>query len=148
MKVVLRSSSVLLSLLGMTAKAPLSRARSILRRGSTDSVRIGMSVIDLLAEFGSQVEIDEAAGRANIFLASAKQRRPDLMLEIRDGVVTSIRIYSSRYKTESGVGPGDGIITLGSQYQMHWKDDNTAVVRELNMEFQVEKDRVVSVLIL
>ena len=54
MKVVLRSSSPLFSLLGMRAIRKGPTAGPVLRRGSVERVHIGMSALDLLAEFNGQ----------------------------------------------------------------------------------------------
>jgi hypothetical protein len=147
MKVVLRSSSPLLSLLGIPAVPTAPEAMAVLRRGSADRVYIGMSALDVLAEFNERAEFNELNSMADIFLGPGKQRHPDLSLELTDGVVTGIQVYSPRYKTETGVGPGDNLITLANQYELRWTADNTAEVGELKMRFQFEKDRIISVLL-
>jgi hypothetical protein len=146
MKVVLRGSSVLFSLLGVSPAAPVQQSPVVLRRGSADRVQIGMSSLDVLAEYRERAKFNEKSGKADIF-PSTKRRRPEMSLDLRDGVVTAIRVYSSRYKTEEGVGPGDSLIRLANQYPIHWTAENIAEVRDLNMKFQFEKDRIISVVL-
>lgn len=147
MKIVLRSSSLLFSLLGITANAPMSKVQPVLRRGSADGIDIGTSAKQLLEEFGTKLQLDEKTGRLEAFLASPLQRRPDLSFEIKDGVVSAIKVYSRRYKTESGIGVGDALLTLANQHQIHWTDDNIAEVDELKMKFQIQDDRIISILV-
>lgn len=147
MKIVLRSSSLLFSVLGITANAPVSKVQPILRRGSVDGLNIGTPVQELLAEFGKKLQVDEKTGRLEAFLASPLQRRADLSFETKDGVVTAIRVYSRRYKTESGIGVGDALLTLANQHQIHWTDDDIAAVDDLKMRFQVKEDRIISILV-
>src|ERR1700730_9948597 len=120
MKVVLRSSSLLFSLLGIAVNAPVSRVQPLLRRGSADGIDIGTSARELLDEFGTKLQLDDKTGRLEAFLASPLQRRPDLSFEIKDGVVTAIKVYSRRYKTQTGIGVSDTLLTLANQHPIHW----------------------------
>jgi hypothetical protein len=147
MKVVLRSSSLLFSLLGIAANAPVSKVQPLLRRGSADGIDIGTSAKQLLEEFGAKLHLDEKTGRLEAFLASPLQRRPDLSFDIKRGVVASIKVYSRRYKTETGVGVGDALLTLVNQHQIHWIDDDIAEADDLKMKFQVQDDRIISILV-
>jgi hypothetical protein len=52
MKVILRSSSLLFTLLGITANARVSKVETALRRGVAGRARIGMTREELLTEFG------------------------------------------------------------------------------------------------
>lgn len=146
MKVVLRSSSLLFSLLGIASNASVHKVRPMLRRGSVDGAHVGMSEGELIAEFGKQIKFEET-GRANAFLASELQHRPDLSFDIENGVVTSIRVYSRRYKTDTGVGVGDDLRVLARQHQIRWTDDDVAEVDDLKMKFQVQGDRIASIVI-
>jgi hypothetical protein len=147
MKVVLRSSSPLLSLLGIPATPQTSQPAGILRRGSAERVHIGMSALDVLAEFNERAKFNELNSRADVFLGPGKQRHPDLSLELTDAVVTAIQVYSHRFKTEAGVGPGDSLISLANRYTLRWTADNTAEVGDLKMKFLFERDRIISVLL-
>ncbi len=147
MRIVLRSSSLLFSVLGITANAPLSKVRRLLRPGAAGNVGIGMSVRQLREEFEDRVRLDENAGTAHVFLASLSQRRPDLSLDIAGGEVTAIRVYARSYKTAAGIGPGGSVRELSDRYDIRWTDDNIAEVDDLRMSFQVEGERIVSVLI-
>ena len=146
MKVVLRGSSVLFSMLGFSPTAPVQQAPVVLRRGSADRVQIGMSALDVLAEYRERAKFDEKSSKADIF-PSMNRRRPEMSLDLREGVVTAIRVYSRRYKTEEGLGPGDSLIRLANQYPIHWTAEDIAEVHDLNMKFQFEKDRIISVVL-
>jgi hypothetical protein len=147
MKVVLRSSSPLFALLGMRAARPTPQPMAVLRRGSAERAHVGMSALDVLAEFNERAKFNELNSRADVFLGPGKQRHPDLSLELTDGVVTAIQVYSHRFKTEAGVGPGDSLISLANRYQLRWTADNIAEVDDLKMKFLFEKDRIISVLL-
>jgi hypothetical protein len=147
MKVVLRSSSPLFSALGIPRAAPAGKVLPVLRRGAADIVHIGMPALDVLAAFPGRTKFDELNTRADIFPSPSKRHRPDLTLAITDDLVSAIRVYSSRYKTETGVGPGDSLTTLATLHEIHWTDENTAEVHDLNMKFQFAKDRIISVLL-
>ncbi len=147
MRIVLRSSSLLFSLLGIAANAPLSRVRRLLRPGAAGDLGIGMSVPQLRAEFEGAMKFDENGGKAHVFLASPSQRRPDLSFDIAAGAVTAIRVYARSFKTAAGIGPGGSVEELSDRYNIRWTDDNVAEVDDLRMSFQVEEDRIVSVLI-
>lgn len=149
LKVVIRSSSLLFSVVGIAANAPVARVRPALRRGAAGDVRIGMAVEAVEAHFGPKLRSEGDGGRADIFLASPLlQRRPDVTLDLKDGVVSAIRVYSRRFKTEAGIGAGDSLDALRRAYEIRWLDDDTAEARELGMQFQLENDRIASVLIL
>src|SRR5258707_12557942 len=117
MKVVLRSSSPLFSALGIPRAASAAKVRPVLRRGVADTIRIGMTAVEVMAAFPGRTKFSDLDSRADIFPDPSKQHRPDLTLEITDGVVTAIRVYSSRYKTDAGVGPGDSLITLANLHE-------------------------------
>ena len=147
MKVVLRSSSLLFSLLGIAVNAPMTKVQPLLRRGSADGIDIGTSARQLLDEFGAKLQLDDKTGRLEAFLASPLQRRPDLSFEMKEGVVIAIKVYSRRYKTESGIGVGDTLVMLANQHVIHWVDDDIAEVADLKMKFQVQDDRIISILV-
>ena len=151
MKVVLRGSSPLFSALGIPPAPSAGKVRPVLRpvlrRGTADKIHIGMTAVDVLAAFPGQTKFSELDSRADIFPDPSKRRRPDLTIEITNGLVTAIRVYSSRYKTDAGVGPGDSLITLANLHEIRWTDENIAEVQGLNMKFQFQKDRIISVLL-
>ena len=149
LKVVIRSSSLLFSVVGIAANAPVAKVRPILRRGAAGDVRIGMTVEAVEAQFGPKVRSGADPGCAHIFLVSALlQSRPDISLAMKDGVVSTIRVYSRRFKTEAGIGAGDSLDALRQAYPIRWLDDDTAEAGELGMRFEVVNDRIASILIL
>ena|SRR5436309_898736 len=124
MRVVVRGSSFLASLLAPGRNASVPEAALMLRRGSAGDVYVGMPEGDV-----------NASGR-------------DFTAEMFNGVVAAIRVHSRRYKTDAGIGVGDSLIALANHYQIHWTDDNVAEVEDLRMKFQIERERIVSILIL
>jgi len=122
MKVVLRGSSLLAKLL--TSKSTASADEPpVLGPGAAGNVRIGMPAAQL------------------------KARRRDISCEIENGLVNAITVHSRRYKTETGIGVGDSAIALANHYPIRWTGDHVAEVDELKMKFQIEQDRIVSILI-
>jgi hypothetical protein len=147
MRVVLRSSSLLFSLLGIAMNVPLHKVRPVLRRGSADGVRIGMTLGELASLFGKRMKIDERTSRADVFLAPEFQQRADLSFETENGTVSAIWVYSRRYKTEAGIGVGDEPSALAAHYRIRWTDDNLAEVDDLSMKFEIRDDRIAAVII-
>ena len=147
MKVVLRGSSGLISLLGTRTSPPASRQAEVLRRGSAGRVQIGMTALDVLEEFGSKAKFNELNSRADVVSGRGKQRDPALSIEMTDGYVTAIQVFSPDYKTENGIGPGDTLIALANHYPIRWTEDNTVEVRELGMKFTFAKDQITSVIL-
>ena len=123
MKVVLRGSSFLAALLGSRSNGPVAEAPPVLLPGSAGNVYVGMPAADL------------------------KARHRDVFCETENGVVTSIRVNSGRYKTEAGVGVGDSSIALANKYPIRWTSDHVAEVDDLRMKFQIEQDRIVAIFI-
>lgn len=147
MKIVLRSSSLLFTLLGITLNAPVSKVRELLRRSSAGQVRLGMPIGEVLEEFGERAKVHPERDVVDVYFASHMQRRPDLSLSLSDGAVKSIRVYSRRYKTEAGIGVGDALFSLANAHQVKWLDDRTVENSDLGMRFDIEDDRITSVLI-
>ena len=120
MRVVLRGSPLLAALLrrnGENGTPPLLRA------GSAGNVYIGMAA------------------------ASVKVRPRELSCQIENGVVTAIQVHSGRYRTDEGIGVGDSVIALANKYTIRWSEDHIADVDDLKMRFQIDHDRIVSILI-
>lgn len=147
-RIVLRSSSLLFSVLGITANAPVHKVLPVLRRGLAGRIGIGASAADLFTIFGKNLKVDRKSGTVDAFSASPMlQRRPDLSFQLENGIVASIKVFSRRYKTERGVGVGDSLITVANHYQVRWPQDNLAEVETLNMKFRIENDRIVWILL-
>ncbi|MGA2598043.1 MAG: hypothetical protein ABSH09_13755 [Bryobacteraceae bacterium] len=148
MRIVLRSSSLLFSVLGITANVPVHKVVPVLRRGFAGRIRIGAAAGDLFALFGKNLKVDRKSGTIDSFSASPLlQRRPDLSFQLENGLVTSIKVYSRRYKTEFGIGVGDNPAALSNHYRIRWPEDTLAEVETLNMKFRIENDRIVWILL-
>ena len=126
MRVVLRGPSFLTTLLGSRGNnAAVAEPESslVLTPGSAGDVHIGMPAADV------------------------QVRKRDITCETENGLVSAIRVHSSRYKTEAGIGVGDSVIALANHYPIRWTGDHAAEVEQLGMKFQIEQDRIVSILI-
>ena len=123
MRIVLRGSPILAALFGHRQNGTTSDAPPLLMPGAAGDIQIG------------------ASG------AGVKARRKDLTCEIENGVVSAIRVHSRRYKTEAGIGVGDSVIALANTYPIRWTGDHIAEVDDLKMKFQIEEERIVSILI-
>lgn len=123
MRLVLRGSSFLVAMLRRNGDARARPTPPLLRPGSAGNVYVGMPA------------------------ASLKVPRRELSCETKDGVVTAIRVHSGRYRTDAGIGVGDNVIALASHYPIQWTEDHVADVADLRMKFQIERDRIVSILL-
>jgi len=145
MKVVVRGSPAMMSLLGRrrTASKP---AAHLLSRGAAGRARIGMLDLDVLKEFKGRVKFNELNSAADIFDGS-QRRGPDLSLEFTDGRVTRIEVHSPGYKTDQGVGPGDSTIALANHHTVRWVTATIAEDAGLKIQFRCANERIISVLL-
>ena len=148
MRVVLRSSSLLFTTLGIVLNAPVSRVREALRQGVAGHVQIGLRVQDILVMFEGRTRYDADNSTVHVFATSPPQGRPDLSIALKNGSVASIRVYSSRYRMESGVGTGSPLMEVASHYSLRWIDDKTAEAAGLKMQFEFRKETVISILVM
>lgn len=145
MRVVFRSSSLIFTLLGIVFNAPVSRVREVLRRGQAGRVRIGMPVADVLALFGKRGRPAADGESIDVFLLSSLQGRPDLSIATQNGLVSVIRVYSRRYRTEDGIGVADPVAELAKAYPIRWLAESVAEVESLHMRFHIGNKRIASI---
>jgi hypothetical protein len=144
MKVILRSSSLLFTLLGITANARVSKVETALRRGVAGRARIGMTREELLAEF-DETAVESADG-ANIELHFGSDHgEPALVAAMDGGVVRRITVYSPRFRTDKIAGVGTRLRRLALAYELKWREAACADVDELKMRFKMRGERVVSI---
>ena len=148
MRVVLRSSSLLFTTLGIVLNAPVARVRESLRLGVAGHVQIGMRVQDVLVMFEGRTRYDADSSAVQVYATSPPQGRPDLAIALKNGMVANIRVHSGRYRMESGIGIGSRLLEVSSHHSLHWLDDNTAEAENLKMQFGFKKETVVSILVM
>src|SRR5947209_14742761 len=93
MQVVLRSSSLFLTLVGIVSNARVAKVEATLRRGVVGRLRVGMSVEELEAEAQPAVLDDSSANSVKIYFGSNSGEQPTLSADIADGVVSQFRIF-------------------------------------------------------
>ncbi|HLJ44506.1 MAG TPA: hypothetical protein VKU01_00775 [Bryobacteraceae bacterium] len=148
MRVVLRSSSLLFTTLGIVLNAPVARVREALRLGVAGHVQIGMRVQDVLVMFEGRTRYNPDNSSLQVYATSPPQGRPDLAIALKNGLVSSIRVYSGRYRMDTGIGIGSPLMEVASHHSLHWLDDNTSEADGLKMQFVFKKETVVSILVM
>ncbi len=137
MKVVLRSSSLPLTLLGILTNAGVSRVDAGLRRGTVGRLRIGMSVEDVKAELGA----DSNGG------AIAIGAEPGVTAEFVNGSLVRCQVLSKRYRTPEGIAVGSPSSDLERVYPLLWEEPGVAFVKALRMRFFVQEGKIVKILV-
>ena len=148
MRVVLRSSSLLFTTIGIVLNAPVARVRELLRQGVAGHVQIGTRVQDILVMFEGRTRYDADNSTVQVFATSPPQGRPDLSAALKNGQVASIRVHSGRYRMESGIGIGSPLVEVASHHSLHWLDNTTAEAESLKMQFEFKAETVVSILVM
>ena len=139
MKVVLRSSSLPLTLLGIIMNAGVGRVDTGLRRGIVGRLRIGMSVEDVMAELGSE-ELDSSG-------AIGAGPDPDVAVEFLNGSLVRCRVMSRKYRTPDGIGVSSTLMELEHAYPLVWEEPGVAYAKSLHMRFEVNDGRVTRILV-
>ncbi len=148
MRVVLRSSSLLFTTLGIVLNAPVARVRELLRQGVAGHVQIGTRVQDILVMFEGRTRYDADNSTVHVFSTSPPQGRPDLSAALKNGQVASIRVHSGRYRMDNGIGVGSLLIEVASHHTLRWVNETTAEAEALKMQFEFKKETVVSILVM
>ncbi len=107
MKVILRSSSLPLTLLGILTNVGVARVDTGLRRGMAGRVRIGMRLEDLESEPGISFTAAPDVPEVGVFLGAARESEPALIAEFSSGVLSRCRVLSGDTvpRPESGSAP-------------------------------------------
>jgi hypothetical protein len=138
MKVVLRSSSLPLTLLGILMNVGVARVDTGLRRGIIGRLRIGMSIDAVKAELG-------VASNGGGSLALGPE--PGVAAEFLNGSLIRCQVMSRRYRTPEGIGVGSASADLERAYPLVWEEPGVAFVKSLRMRFLVQDGKVGRILV-
>ena len=147
MKVVLRSSSLFLTLIAIVSQTKVARVEAALRRGVVGRLRIGMSIQELQAKVQPAVVEDAAHKIVTVYYGSNSGEQPTLRADITNGVVSQFQIFSQRFRTDIGIGVGATLTELARFYHIAWREPGFAYVDSLRMRFEIREGKVASILV-
>jgi hypothetical protein len=137
MKVVLRSSSLPLTLLGILMNVGVARVDTGLRRGIVGRLRIGMTVDEVQAELGVEPNGGSLAMGPEAGVAA----------EFLNGSLVRCQVMSRRYRTPEGIGVGSDSAELHRVYTVIWEEPGVAFVKSLRMRFLIQDGKVGKILV-
>jgi hypothetical protein len=137
MKVVLRSSSLPLTLLGILMNVGVARVDTGLRRGIVGRLRIGMSVEEVQAELGADPAV-------NSLVAGPE---PGIAAEFLNGSLVRCQVVSRRYRTPEGIGVGSSGPDLERAYSLIWEEPGVAYIKSLRMRFIIQEGKIAKILV-
>jgi hypothetical protein len=136
MKVVLRSSSLPLTLLGILMNVGVARVDTGLRRGIVGRLRIGMSIEEVQAELGADPGGDSPAATD-----------PPVAPEFFNGALVRCQVLSRRYRTPEGIGVGSLSTDMARCYPVVWEEPGVAFVKSLRMRFLIQDGKIAKILV-
>jgi hypothetical protein len=137
MKVVLRSSSLPLTLLGILMHVGVARVDTGLRRGIVGRLRIGMSIEEVQAELGA----DPGGG------SPETAADPPVAPEFLNGALVRCQVLSRRYRTPEGIGVGSLSTDMARCYPVVWEEPGVAFVKSLRMRFLIQDAKIAKILV-
>ena len=140
MKVVLRSSSLPLTLLGILMNVGVSRVDTGLRRGVVGRLRIGTSIDDVKCGVGV-----DSGGQPAVTIGSGPE--PDVLAEFLNGSLIRCQVMSRKYGPRKGLESDLEECRVGAAYELVWEEPGVAFVKILHMRFVVQDGRVVKILV-
>jgi hypothetical protein len=132
MKVVLRSSSLPLTILGILTNVGVVRVDTVLRRGLVGRLRIGMSAEEAKAELGI-----DPGGSSD----------PDVTMDFLNGSLVRCQVLSRRYRTVEGIGVGSSSAEVELLYPLTWEEPGVAFVESLHMRLVIQQGKIVKILV-
>lgn len=147
MKVVLRSSSLFLTLIGIVSNAKVAKVEAALRRGAVGRMRIGMSLEQLEATIQPAVVDGSLDRKVNIYLGANHGNSPIVTANIENGFVAQFKVFSQRFRTDIGIGVGTSLRELSRCYAIAWLEPGWAYVDSLRMRFEIREGKVASILV-
>lgn len=148
MKLVLRGSSLPLTLVGILAHVKITKVRSTLTPGTVGPCWIGMSKDELNGQSGWSAVAATDPGCMELYMGQDREKTPDLVAQLATDIVIQIQVYSRQFRTALGVGVGSTARDLSRLYLVMWQDADLAYVPMLGMGFQFDKGKVKSILVL
>ena len=147
MTVVLRSSSLFLKLIAILSQTKVARVEGALRRGVVGRLRIGMTFRELKSTVQPAVLDGESEKTVTIYYGSNSGEQPTLKADITNGVVSQLRIFSQRFRTDIGIGVGATLTELSRFYRIAWSKPGLAYVDSLRMVFEIREGKIASILV-
>jgi hypothetical protein len=147
MKVIVRSSSLLLTFVAIMSNAKLGRVEAALRRGIVGRLRIGMSLKQLLQD-AQPATVDHSDEKTvKLYFNPDTGDPPALSADITNGSVSQFQVLSGNFRTDIGIGVGASVEDLSNFYEIAWREPDFAYVDSLKMRFEIRDGKVASILV-
>lgn len=147
MKVIVRSSSLLLTFVAILSNARVGRWEAALRRGTVGRFRVGMSLKELL-QYAQPATVDHSdETTVRLYFDSNTAHAPALSVDITDGAVSQFHVRSDKFRTDIGIGVGATVEDLANFYEISWREPDFAYVESLDMRFEIRDGKVASILV-
>ena len=147
MKIVVRSSSLLLAFVAILSNARAGRGRAALQRGVVGRLRIGMSLKELL-HYAQPARMDHSDGNTVTLLVDKESTNaPALSAYISDGSISQFQVFSDKFRTDIGIGVGSSLEELRSCYDISRAGTDFAYVESLKMRFEIREGKIGSILV-
>ena len=147
MKIIVRSSSLLLTFVAIVSNAKLGRVEAALRRGIVGRLHIGMSLKELLQD-AQPATVDHSDEKTvKLYLDPKKENPPALSADLTNGSVSQFQVLSDQFRTDIGIGVGASLQHLAKFYEISWREPDFAYVESLKMRFEIRDGKVASILV-
>ena len=146
MKLILHSSSLLLTIIGIIGNLKLARAGGVLRRGAVGRLRIGMRLGEVLAEIPGDWTARLENHTVRIY-SSKESNQLRLIGDVTNGAISQFQVFSEQFRTDVGIGIGSTLTELGRFYQTSSREPGYAYVEPLHMRFEIRDDKIITVLV-
>ena len=147
MKVIVRSSSLLLTVVAILSDAKMSRVEAALRRGIVGRWRIGMSLKELLQDAQPAIVEQPDEKTVKFYFDRRTGEPPALSADLTNGSVSQFRVFSANFRTDIGIGVGATLEDLANFYEISWREPDFAYVEALRMRFEIRDGKVASILV-
>src|SRR5713226_8572465 len=104
MKIIVRSSSLLLTFVAILSNARMSRVEAALRRGIVGRWRIGMSLKELLQDAQPATVEQSDEKTVKFYLDRETGHPPALSADLTNGSVSQFQVLSGNFRTDIGIG--------------------------------------------
>ena len=147
MKIIVRSSSLLLTFVAILSNARMSRVEAALRRGIVGRWRIGMSLKELLQDAQPAIVEQSDEKTVKFYLDRKTGQPPALSADLTNGSVSQFQVLSGNFRTDIGIGVGATLEDLANFYEISWREPDFAYVESLRMRFEIREGRIASILV-
>jgi hypothetical protein len=147
MKIIVRSSSLLLTFVAILSNAKMCRVEAALRRGIVGRLRIGMSLKELLQD-AQPATVDQPDEKTvKLYFDPDTGHPPALSADLTNGSVSQFQVLSENFRTDIGIGVGATLEDLANFYEISWREPDYAYVDALKMRFEIRDGKVASILV-